>query len=125
MIKFAPVPSRRSHRLLIGAAMGALVLAQAYLTMPPAGSGPSRIGSFQVRLKADATQPFAARPIGTQQAAQGATLSSQASSVRMIADEGEGGQYWPRWRGPSGQGLASGSGYPDTWSATQNVQWKT
>jgi outer membrane protein assembly factor BamB len=116
---------RRSHRLLIGAAMGALVLAQAYLAQPPVGSGPSRIGSFQVRLKADATQPSAARPIATQQAAQGATLSSQASSVRMIADEGEGAQYWPRWRGPSGQGLAAGSGYPDTWSATQNVQWKT
>ena len=27
--------------------------------------------------------------------------------------------------GPSGQGLATGSGYPDTWSSTQNVLWKT
>ena len=43
----------------------------------------------------------------------------------MIADEGEGAKYWPRWRGPSGQGLAGGTGYPDTWSATQNVLWKT
>ncbi|MGH9253862.1 MAG: PQQ-binding-like beta-propeller repeat protein [Vicinamibacterales bacterium] len=47
------------------------------------------------------------------------------SAVRMIADEGEGAKYWPRWRGPSGQGLATGSGYPDTWSSTQNVLWKT
>jgi len=46
-------------------------------------------------------------------------------AVRMIADEGEGAKYWPRWRGPSGQGLASGSEYPDTWSSTQNVLWKT
>jgi hypothetical protein len=49
----------------------------------------------------------------------------QESAVRMVADEGEGAKYWPRWRGPSGQGLAAGSGYPDTWSATQNVLWKT
>ncbi len=46
-------------------------------------------------------------------------------AVRMVADEGEGTKYWPRWRGPSGQGLAAGSGYPDTWSSTQNVLWKT
>lgn len=45
-------------------------------------------------------------------------------SVQMIADEGEGVRYWPRWRGPSGQGLATGGGYPDTWSPTENVLWK-
>lgn len=48
----------------------------------------------------------------------------QEAGVQMIADEGEGVRYWPRWRGPSGQGLATGTGYPDTWSATQNVLWK-
>jgi outer membrane protein assembly factor BamB len=52
-------------------------------------------------------------------------LTGQEPAVRMVADEGEGAKYWPRWRGPSGQGLATGSGYPDTWSATQNVLWKT
>jgi outer membrane protein assembly factor BamB len=46
-------------------------------------------------------------------------------AVRMVADEGEGAKYWPRWRGPSGQGLVSGAGYPDAWSSTQNVRWKT
>jgi outer membrane protein assembly factor BamB len=53
-------------------------------------------------------------------------LASQApgDGVKMVADEGEAAKYWPRWRGPSGQGLATGSGYPDTWSATQNVAWK-
>lgn len=51
--------------------------------------------------------------------------AGEENSVRMIAVEGEGERYWPRWRGPSGQGLVSGSGYPDTWSATQNVAWKT
>ena len=45
--------------------------------------------------------------------------------VHMIAVAGEGADYWPRWRGPSGQGLAPDSGYPDTWSDTRNVAWKT
>ena len=35
----------------------------------------------------------------------------QEPAVRMIADEGEAASYWPRWRGPSGQGLVTGSGY--------------
>jgi outer membrane protein assembly factor BamB len=49
---------------------------------------------------------------------------STQPAVRMIADEGEALQYWARWRGPSGQGLVSGKGYPDKWSATDNVLWK-
>jgi outer membrane protein assembly factor BamB len=52
-------------------------------------------------------------------------VKGQEAAVRMIADEGEAAKYWPRWRGPSGQGLVSGSDYPDTWSSTQNVLWKT
>jgi outer membrane protein assembly factor BamB len=48
-----------------------------------------------------------------------------ADSVRMISVEGEGAKYWTRWRGPSGQGLVTGSGYPDKWSSTANVKWKT
>jgi len=54
-----------------------------------------------------------------------ASLTGQEPAVSMVADEGEAAKYWPRWRGPSGQGLVGGSGYPDTWSATQNVLWKT
>jgi hypothetical protein len=46
------------------------------------------------------------------------------SAVQMIAVEGEGARYWPRWRGPSGQGLAGTEGFPDTWSGTTNVVWK-
>lgn len=48
----------------------------------------------------------------------------QDAGVHMIAVEGEGAKYWSRWRGPSGQGLVAGSGYPDKWSATENVLWK-
>ena len=47
------------------------------------------------------------------------------SSVRMVRPDGEGERYWPRWRGPSGQGVVDDTGYPDTWSATTNVLWKT
>jgi outer membrane protein assembly factor BamB len=46
-------------------------------------------------------------------------------AVQMVGDTGEGAKYWPRWRGPSGQGVVAGTGYPDSWSATENVKWKT
>jgi len=54
-----------------------------------------------------------------------ARLTGQESAVQMIPVEGEGAKYWPRWRGPSGQGVVNGKGYPDTWSSAQNVLWKT
>jgi outer membrane protein assembly factor BamB len=44
--------------------------------------------------------------------------------VRMIEPGGEAHQYWPRWRGPSGQGLVDGSGYLDSWSDTEHVLWE-
>lgn len=44
--------------------------------------------------------------------------------LRIIVAKGEGQNYWPNWRGPSGQGVVEGSGYPDTWSDTENVLWK-
>ncbi len=49
----------------------------------------------------------------------------QADELRIIVAEGEGQNYWPNWRGPSGQGLVEDAGYPDTWSDTENVLWKT
>jgi outer membrane protein assembly factor BamB len=47
-----------------------------------------------------------------------------APAVHMVGDTGEGAKYWARWRGPSGQGVVTGTGYPDTWSATEHVKWK-
>ncbi len=44
--------------------------------------------------------------------------------LRILVAEGEGQNYWPNWRGPSGQGLVDGADYPDTWSDTENVLWK-
>jgi outer membrane protein assembly factor BamB len=42
----------------------------------------------------------------------------------IIPVAGEGAQYWPRWRGPSGQGSTAGTNYVDTWSDRTNVKWK-
>jgi hypothetical protein len=46
------------------------------------------------------------------------------SPVEMVVPTGDAQKYWPRWRGPSGQGLVTGTGYVDAWSDTQNVRWK-
>lgn len=50
--------------------------------------------------------------------------SQPAATVAMVAVTGEGANYWPRWRGPSGQGHVAGTTYVDTWSNTQNVVWR-
>lgn len=55
----------------------------------------------------------------------GARPLAQAGAVAMVAAQGEAARYWTRWRGPSGQGLVSGTGYPDTWSSTRNIAWRT
>ena len=41
----------------------------------------------------------------------------------MVEVTGEAAKYWPRWRGPSGQGLVAVGAYPDKWSATTSL-WK-
>ncbi|HSC26927.1 MAG TPA: PQQ-binding-like beta-propeller repeat protein [Vicinamibacterales bacterium] len=51
-------------------------------------------------------------------------LSAAPDEVSLIPVEGEGANYWPRWRGPSGQGYVAGGNYVDTWSDTTNVRWK-
>ena len=53
-----------------------------------------------------------------------AVTTFAVDDVRMITVEGEGANYWPGWRGPSAQGYVKGSGYPDTWSSTENVLWR-
>jgi hypothetical protein len=32
---------------------------------------------------------------------------------------------WPRFRGPNGMGTSDATGLPTTWSATENMAWKT
>src|SRR5262245_50723853 len=57
--------------------------------------------------------------------ARAATQTTPTASVSMVGVSGEAASYWPRWRGPSGQGLATDSGYVDRWSSTENVLWRT
>ncbi|MGH8245919.1 MAG: PQQ-binding-like beta-propeller repeat protein, partial [Gammaproteobacteria bacterium] len=49
---------------------------------------------------------------------------ANAQAVRIIEAEGEARKQWPQWRGPSGQGIVEGKGYPAAWSDTENVRWK-
>ena len=53
-----------------------------------------------------------------------AALFGTPGDVRMLEVVGEGAKYWPRWRGPSGQGDVPAGQYVDRWSPTQNVAWK-
>src|SRR5687767_12020036 len=51
-------------------------------------------------------------------------MTAAPAPVALIPVEGEGAAYWPRWRGPSGQGHVAGANYVDTWSNTRNVRWR-
>ncbi len=61
-------------------------------------------------------------PDGDAPAAPPANVSM--ADISMVEAEGEAASTWPRWRGPSGQGLVAGEGYVDTWSETENVRFK-
>lgn len=47
-----------------------------------------------------------------------------AGEPHMIEVTGEGAKYWPRWRGPSGQGLVTPAKYINWWNPTSNVKWR-
>jgi outer membrane protein assembly factor BamB len=51
-------------------------------------------------------------------------LSQSGGEVRMLSVTGEGAKFWPRWRGPSGQGYVVPGKYANTWSPTRNVKWR-
>lgn len=76
-------------------------------------------------LLAAACAPAATPEPALEASAPAAPQTAAPDAVSMVAVEGEGAGYWPRWRGPSGQGIVSGAGYPDRWSATDNVVWRT
>src|SRR5437773_237801 len=44
--------------------------------------------------------------------------------VQIIEADGVAAKYWPRWRGPSGQGIVQTGAYPDRWSGREGVTWK-
>jgi outer membrane protein assembly factor BamB len=53
-----------------------------------------------------------------------ALLSQGGGEVRMLSVTGEGAKYWPRWRGPSGQGYVAPGKYANTWAPSRNVKWR-
>ena len=53
-----------------------------------------------------------------------AAFLAAPADVRMVEVAGEGAKYWPRWRGPSGQGQVAGGQYTDKWSPNASL-WKT
>src|SRR4051812_40704473 len=35
------------------------------------------------------------------------------------------GDDWPAWRGADGQGISHEKGFPEKWSKTENIVWRT
>src|SRR5947209_18545796 len=52
-------------------------------------------------------------------------LGSLLTFVMVLFSHPSNGDNWPRFRGPEGTGVCRESGLPATWSATENVRWKT
>ncbi len=44
--------------------------------------------------------------------------------LSLVFADGANAENWPSWRGPSAGGVAAGTGYATTWSASENVRWK-
>jgi outer membrane protein assembly factor BamB len=61
--------------------------------------------------------------LGLTVALTSAALLAAPADVKMIEVAGEGARYWPRWRGPSGQGQVAAGQYTDKWTPTTSV-WK-
>src|SRR5687767_14135879 len=48
-------------------------------------------------------------------------VAAAPDDVRMVEVVGEGSKYWPRWRGPSGQGMVTSGTYTDKWTPKTSV----
>ena len=46
-------------------------------------------------------------------------------SVILLSTCASADDNWPQFRGPTGDGVAVGTGYPTTWSEKENILWKT
>jgi outer membrane protein assembly factor BamB len=47
------------------------------------------------------------------------------AAIAVTAAVASGGDSWPGYRGPTGDGHAAGANLATTWSETENVRWKT
>jgi outer membrane protein assembly factor BamB len=48
-----------------------------------------------------------------------------AAAVSLFATLSASAENWPRFRGPSGQGISTEKNLPTEWSADSNIRWKT
>ena len=46
-------------------------------------------------------------------------------TLTLLASVADAALNWPQFRGPGARGIADSPKIPDTWSATENVAWKT
>ncbi len=51
-------------------------------------------------------------------------LTLGALALVVLPGDGTHNRHWAQWRGPNGQGIATGV-YQDTWSPTENIAWKS
>lgn len=54
-----------------------------------------------------------------------AEISAKGHVASTDSDVSTGADDWPMWRGPDANGVAKGDPVPTTWSATENVVWKS
>jgi outer membrane protein assembly factor BamB len=54
----------------------------------------------------------------------GAVAALAVFALMPLAADESHNPNWAQWRGPNGQGIATGV-YQDTWSATENIAWKS
>ena len=50
---------------------------------------------------------------------------SAAALLGLVATLAAPTANWPQWRGPNGDGISPETNVPVTWSATQNIVWRT
>ena len=52
-------------------------------------------------------------------------ISATLMLTALVLGVVEAQENWPQWRGPQGNGVSQATGLPTTWSATDNIVWKT
>jgi outer membrane protein assembly factor BamB len=57
--------------------------------------------------------------------ARAAGVSGPELPIEAILPAPGAERQWPRWRGPTGQGLTAETGLPAAWTSVENIAWKT
>lgn len=92
----------------------------AVVTKPPA-SVPARGDLPRLLVAAVGTDQPAAPSVEQSPSANGRAKVVHLASLKPGGKE----QEWSRFRGPNGMGTSNATGLPVTWSATENIAWKS